>query len=120
MKRMLFASIVENYSVPFQLIVPTDEKSGHYEFGEWVRDDKPPVDKNGAILPIKDSSIFRSGGTLTENDRQLFIAEAIPLSSIVIDGPNQYKVVSVDPFLEHYADVNIYYLKAVDKIGKYL
>lgn len=120
MERMLFASIVEGYSVPFQLIVPTDEKSGHYVSGEWVRDDKPPIEKNGAILPLKDSSIFRSGGTLTENDRQLFIAESVPLGSIAIDGSNQYKVISVEPFLEHYADVNVYYLKAVNEVGNYL
>lgn len=116
MEKMIFASLVAAFAVDFTLILPTDSK-GQYIKGEWVADNEEPVIKQGAIIPYDDRTIYQSGGTLTTSDRQLAYVGDIPLGSHVIDMGKRYKVESEEPFREHYADTNLYRLKAVNKNG---
>lgn len=116
MEKMIFTSVVASFAVDFTLILPT-EKKGQYIKGEWVPTDQEPVIKQGAIIPYDDRTIYQSGGTLTTSDRQLAYVGDIPLGSHIIDGDKKYKVESVESYREHYADTNLYRLKAVSKNG---
>ncbi|GGC98043.1 hypothetical protein [Enterococcus wangshanyuanii] len=116
MEKMMFASLVAAFAVDFTLILPTGNK-GKYIKGEWVPDNQEPVATKGAIIPYDDRTIYQSGGTLTTSDRQLAYVGDIPLGSHIIDAGKEYKVESEEPFREHYADTNLYRLKAVSKNG---
>ena len=120
MDRILFASLVESFAIDLKLVTPVDENKGKYVHGEWVREDNAPVNIRGALVPYEDRVVYESGGTITKFDRQLFFVGDIPLQSIIIDGPEQYKVESVEEYARHYSDTNIYRVKAVDKLGKYI
>ncbi|PZL78247.1 hypothetical protein CI088_00310 [Enterococcus plantarum] len=116
MEKMIFSSLVASFGVDFTLILLTDSK-GQYIKGEWVPDNQEPVIKQGAIIPYDDRTIYQSGGTLTTSDRQLAYVGDIPLGSHVIDAGKKYKVESEESFREHYADTNLYRLKAVSTSG---
>lgn len=113
MQRMNFSSLVETFAVDFQLVLPSDEGAGKYVHGEWVPTNKEPKIVSGAIIPYDNRTIYQSGGTLTSSDRQLAYVGSIPLGSKIIDMGKEYKVESEEPYAEHYADVNLYRLKAV-------
>ena len=110
--KMSFASLVESFSVPFTLILPAGD-GGHYEDGEWVPDNSQPETKYGAIIPYTDKQVYESGGHLTQSDRQLAYVGNLPLGATVVDMDHKYKIVSLEPYAEHYADTSLYNLKAV-------
>lgn len=112
---MKFASLVASFGVDFEFIEPDD--GGKYIAGEWVALEKDAVTKNGAIIPYSNKQIYESGGTITQNDRQLAIAETLPLGATVIDKGNRYKIKREDPYAEHYSDTNIYHLEGVSVFG---
>lgn len=116
MEKMSFSSLVDAFSVDFLLVLPA-EKKGKYVKGEWVPNNQEPMLKRGVILPYDNHTIYQSGGTLTESDRQLAYVGDIPLGSHVIDNGRKYKVKSEDSYAEHYADTNLYRLKAVSNDG---
>lgn len=120
MDRINFKDLVESFAVDLQLVTPTNDKKGKYVHGEWVREDDEPIGIRGAIVPYEDRVVYGSGGTITQFDRQLFYVGDIPLQSIIIDGPEQYKVELVEEYARHYSDTNIYRVKAVDKLGNYV
>jgi len=111
--KMSFATLVDSYAIPFQLILPKDENGGYWEDGEWVPDQEKPVTKHGAIIPYTSRQVFESGGTITQNDRQLAYVGELPLGAKVIDMGITYEIVSLEPYTEHYADTALYSLKAV-------
>ncbi|EGO7824153.1 hypothetical protein POB01_002763 [Enterococcus faecalis] len=113
MQKMKFSSLVETFAVDFQLILPCDENGGEYVHGEWIPKNKEPKTVSGVIIPYDNRTIYQSGGTLTSSDRQLAYVGSIPLGAKVIDNGREYKVESEEPYAEHYADVNLYRLKAV-------
>lgn len=117
---MKFESLVTAFSVPFQLILPADPNGGAYVDGEWVPNKSDPVTKEGAIIPYTDKEIFESGGRISEHDRQLAYVGDLPLNAEIIDGSNTYKILSVGPYRDHYADTNLYQLKAVSVFGQQL
>ena len=117
MERMMFANLVAAFGVEFKLVLPENEKKGKYVHGEWQRADQEPTIASGALIPYDDRTIYQSGGTLTTSDRQLAFVGDIPLGSIVIDGDREFKVEGEEPYRDHYADTNLYRLKAVKNNG---
>ncbi|EEU80608.1 TPA: hypothetical protein RHK09_001757 [Enterococcus faecalis] len=113
MQKMSFSSLIDTFAVDFQLVLPSDEGAGKYVHGEWVPANKEPKIVSGAIIPYDNRTIYQSGGTLTSSDRQLAYVGKIPLGAKVIDMEKEYKIESEEPYAEHYADVNLYRLKAV-------
>lgn len=107
--KMIFADLIDDYAVPFQYI----SGGGKYVDGEWISDADIGVTKYGAIIPFSNKEIFNSGGKYTSSDRQLAIAEKLELGAKVVDGSETYTITSEDPYADHYADTNIYHLKAV-------
>lgn len=110
-QKMIFSTLVDNYAVEFDFIGPKGK--GSYVKGEWMPNDEAAVKKNGAIIPYTNKQLFDSGGKYVSSDRQLYISETLPLGSTIIDGDYRYKIESEEPYAEHYADTNLYHLKAV-------
>lgn len=69
-----FSNLIEKYSTNFKVILPSD---GEYdEYGEW-KEKTHTVEKHGAIIAHRESKIFKSEGTLTEQDRALYMLEPL-------------------------------------------
>ncbi|WP_239984874.1 hypothetical protein [Sporolactobacillus pectinivorans] len=107
-----FKRLIDKYNVGFKLMID-DPNAGHYDGGEWVPDDPAEIDGHGAIVPLPQSLIYQSGGTLTQFDRTLYTDMMIPLRSKVNYGEAHYTVVSKTPYSD-YADFDQYVLKSDD------
>lgn len=111
MKLYDFKRLIDKYSVTFCL----HYTQGEYVSGRWEQGGKKSISMRGAIVPIKDSKIYSSGGTYSAHDRELYITSPIsePLSNVeVVYKNNIYKIENGRNF-EDYADVAIYDLKWV-------
>ena len=89
-----FSRLITKYITDFIVIAP---EYGYYDdAGDWVKGEKTPIPMQGAIISFKDSKIFRSEGTLTAKDKQLFMLEPISEAlhgSQVKYGDNIYSIV---------------------------
>lgn len=114
LKKMLFSSLVKEYSVPIVIIRPDGDQGGEYINGEWFPKTKKPEHLEGAVIPYTDREIFQSGGSLTARDRQLAFLGELELGTKVIDKGFTYEIISVSPYMDHYSDTNLYQLREVD------
>lgn len=110
-----FNDLVAEFSVPVQIILPLAGSSTQYseETGKWIpptSDD--PIDTEGAVIPYSSNQLYKSGGRLSEEDRQLVINMDLPTKSIVISGGHKYSVEQEIPYKE-YCGFNQYDLKWV-------
>lgn len=108
-----FVDLIHKYSVEGRLI--QESSQGEYIGGNWVpasADGSKPV--KGALLPMTRQKVYQSGGTYTENDRELITLEEIPLepSSYVVFQGMKYKVESESDY-SLYAGFHSYNLKRV-------
>ena len=113
MKLYNFTRLVQKYSVPFCL----HRKQGSYVAGKWEDGGEIVRSMRGAIVPMRDSKVYSSGGTYTAQDRELYLLKPLeaPLSEYeVVYKGNAYKVEEGRNF-EDYADVAVYVLKWVSK-----
>lgn len=71
-----FERLINKYATTFTVEVPS---SGEYdEFGDYKALPTTKQTLTGAIISHRMSKVFRSEGTLTMNDRALFMSEALP------------------------------------------
>lgn len=118
-----FSRLIKKYSTAFEAITLTD---GYYdECGDWIESTKEKTTVTGAIIAISERKIYQSNGTLTANDRQLYMEQ--PLDSklqgckVIYDG----KVFSIEESTENakFTGVYSYTLKYIsafkDKSGDY-
>lgn len=116
MKLYNFTRLIQKYSVPFCL----HRIQGAYVGGKWEQGGEEVQCMSGAIVPIKDSKIYTSGGTYTLRDRELYLTKPLkgPLSNYkVIYKGNAYKVEAGRNF-EDYADAAVYVLKWVSEVSE--
>lgn len=107
-----FNRLIDKYSVDFTLL---STSKGGYVGGKYVSGEETATAYRGAIVPVSDSKIYQSGGTLTTKDRQLFmrtpIAQALTNAKVRFKN-NEYNIEQVTDF-DDYADAYIYLLKWV-------
>lgn len=80
-----FSSLVNKYSTEFEATIPG--KGDYNDSGKWIESEPQSVKLQGAIISHRESKVFRSSGTLTSQDRALYMLE--PLAS----GLNGAKVI---------------------------
>jgi hypothetical protein len=114
MKLYNFKRLINKYSVTFCL----HHMQGGYVGGKWEQGGERVESMSGAIVPIRDRKIYGSGGTYTEQDRELYVLKTLkaPLSDYkVVYKGNAYSVEDGRNF-EDYADVMVYTLKWMSKV----
>ena len=93
MQNFNFSRLVNKYKSEFKTITLSD---GYYDdSGDWVKGDKTETTVQGAVISFKESKIYRSEGTLTANDKRLFMLEPIDkalLSAKAIYNGNVYSI----------------------------
>lgn len=70
-----FSYLIKKYSTFFKVRIPSE---GYFDdSGDWQKG--KPIEKRmvGAIISHRESKIFKSGGTLTEQDRVLYVHEPL-------------------------------------------
>lgn len=114
-----FKRLVEKYSVDFVAEIPS--ANGYYnDMGDYVKGEPEKVNLRGAIISHKQSKIFRSEGTLTGQDRALYmlspLGNALKGAKIVYEG----KLYSIGDLLENsgFTGVWSYTLKFVSAFSE--
>ena len=88
-----FDNLIDQYSRTFTV---QTEQAGHYDdMGDWVSGGMDETEREGAIIGFAERKLYREGGTLTANDKHLFMLSPIdrPLKNahVVFNG-NRYKI----------------------------
>lgn len=86
-----FYNLITKYGVWFECI----NAKGGYVDGEWQSGQKSVTPCFGAIVSLPESKLYQSGGTLTTQDRNLYMVEPLPVSwkdCTVRHGGNEYRV----------------------------
>lgn len=88
-----FKRLITKYTTEFTVKIPSE---GHYDdAGDWVSGEPVTVKKQGAIISLTENKIFKSEGTLTAQDRALYMLEPINLAlkgAEVIHGNRVYTI----------------------------
>lgn len=113
-----FTDLIHKYSVEGKLI--QESGKGEYIGGNWIpAPASEPKMIKGALLPMTKQKIYQSGGTYTENDRELITLEAItlePPAFFIFQGSN-YHVESENDY-SLYAGFHDYNLKKVSAFDR--
>lgn len=70
-----FQRLITKYSSPFKAIIK--QKSEYDDTGKAVKGATVEKELTGAIINIREDKQLRSAGTITSNDRQLYMLEPI-------------------------------------------
>lgn len=71
-----FKKLIEAYSTEFTLSFPSADSWN--DSGDYVKGTPQKQTYTGAIISHRESKIFKSGGTLTEQDRALYMLTPLP------------------------------------------
>jgi hypothetical protein len=116
MKLFEFKRLIERFTVPFILerpMVSDEEREWDNKGKEIPKALIEPENAKGALIPLQERTIYKSGGALTEADRQLYsLDHTIPKKSRITYKGVTYSVENKTPH-EDYADFSLYPLKAV-------
>ena len=111
-----FERLIKKYSSKITAIIPA---KGHYENGEYVKGSDKTFELMAAILDIDRKKIYNSGGTLTEQDKQLYVigtlTEEIRGAKIIHNG-KEYSV-EQDTDNSLFTHFTAYILKYVSAFG---
>lgn len=70
-----FSYLIEKYSTSFDLIIPG--KGDYNSKGDWEPGTPEKKVLTGAIISHRENKVFKSEGTLTEQDRALYMLEPL-------------------------------------------
>lgn len=88
-----FDNLIKKYSTTFTAIFPAD---GYYDdSGDWVDGAETKQTMTGAIIAHRASKVFQSNGTLTQQDKALYVlnplTNALKRARIVHNG-KEYRI----------------------------
>lgn len=69
-----FGRLITKYGRGFTLIIPAE---GKYVGGVWEKGEPTRLEKFGAIISLSESKLYQLGGTLTAQDRHLYMLEPL-------------------------------------------
>lgn len=111
-----FKRLIHEYSMQYELV---QKGQGSYIDGEYVLAEESVLEKQGAILPLSMQKIYQSGGSYTQEDRQLYSNDAIDLTckSYVRKDGKLFEI-QEDKEYKEMANVYIYILKWVKNFDR--
>ena len=87
-----FWDLIDKYSTSFTL---AEESKGCYDSkGSYVKGEIKKTELTGAIMNIKDSKLYRSEGTLTSADKELYSFNKIDniVNAFIVWKGNKYRI----------------------------
>ena len=112
-----FTRLIDKYSNDITISIPTE---GDYVNGTYQPGEPTIITVKGAIFPLSEQKIYRSGGSLTQADRQLVMKAQIEgalKGATVKKGDETYKVEDETPYSD-FADMYSYTLKRVSNFDR--
>lgn len=108
-----FERLIKKYSTTFTAKIP---QSGSFVNGEYVEIENE-VELTGAILDISERLLHNSDGTLTANDKQLFILSELTDNLVGAKIIHKNKVYNVEEVKENYEFTGfcVYTLKYISR-----
>lgn len=88
-----FERLIRKYSTTFTVIVP--KGGGYDDSGDYQEDGTKRIKLQGAILSNRESKIFKSGGSLTEQDKVLYLFKPLEndlQGAEIIHNKNLYRI----------------------------
>ena len=115
-----FSRLIEKYMTTFTAIIPT--AGGYDEYGDWKEGATEKVEMQGAIISHRQSKIFKSEGTLTEQDRALYMLEALKFDLTGTKIIHEDKLYTISSSLDNAGFTGVYsyslkYVSVFDKGG---
>ena len=112
-----FKRLINKYSNSVELLT---EHEGSYIGGVWKAGLLTRDFIQGAVIPMSESKIYQSGGTLSKTDRQLYTICPIPspLANSKIKYKDKIYSIEEDTDYSDYADAYSYVLKWVSGFDK--
>ena len=116
-----FKRLIEKYSNDFVVEIPSE---GYFDdMGEYVSGAAKKATLRGAIISHRESKIFKSAGTLTEQDRALYMLAPLDKSLEGAKIAFRGKYYSIGSLLENSEFTGVYsyslkYVSAFDKGGE--
>lgn len=113
-----FTRLVEKYSVDFVAEIPST--NGDYDnAGEWVAGEAKKENLRGAIISHRLSKVFRSEGTLTGQDKALYMLKPLEKCLQGAKVTHEGKIYSIGDLNENstFTGVWAYTLKYVSAFG---
>lgn len=113
-----FSRLIEKYSCDFVAIIPSE---GDFDdMGDYIEGKPKEIELRGAIISHRESKIFKSGGTITEQDKALYMLQPLENSlqgAKIVHGGKYY---SIGSLLENseFTGVWAYNLKFVSVFNK--
>ena len=112
-----FTDLIERHSKAFELVV---KSGGEYVGGKWQSGSEVVSKRFGAIIPLAERKIYKSGGTYTTKDRTLYMTTPItsPLKETQVRYKNNlYNIEEEKDFSDYSADY-VYVLRWVSSFDK--
>ena len=107
-----FTDLIRRHSMAFELVSYSE---GNYIGGKWQNGLESVSERFGAIIPMSERKIYKSGGTYTSKDRTLYMSSPIsePLKYVKVRYKNNlYNVEEARDFSDYSADY-VYVLRWV-------
>ena len=101
-----FSTLIKKYSTTFTVKIPV---AGYYDdCGDWQEGRPAERKMTGAIISHRENKIFKSEGTLTEQDRALYMLEPL---TFALDGAkviHENKVYTISSALQNAVFTGVY------------
>ena len=112
-----FSRLIEKYSTTFEVEIPGT--GGYNDSGDWEAGEPTRKTFTGAIISHRESKIFKSEGTLTEQDRALYMEEPLDFALQGAKVIHDEKLYSISSALQNaqFTGVYNYRLKYVSVFG---
>lgn len=117
MQQFHFERLINKYSTDFIVEIPN--KGEYNDAGDWVDGTPKKVVRRGAIINHRENRVFRSEGTLTAQDRALYMLRPIDLPLEGAKVIHKGKIYSISDGLQNAEFTNVwnYTLKYVSVFG---
>lgn len=120
-----FRRLVKKYSTTFIAIIPSEisPENRYDDMGRYVESEPKRIELVGAILSHRQNKIFKAGGTITEQDKALYMLEPLENSLKGAEIIHESKRYSIGSELNNaeFTGVwayNLKYCSAFDKEGE--
>lgn len=112
-----FRDLIRRHSVRFELV---SHENGSYVDGRWQNASETISERSGAIIPLSERKIYRSGGAYTTKDRHLYMTT--PIEEALQNTQVRYKgnVYSIEEERDHsdYSPAYAYVLRWVSAFDR--
>ena len=91
-----FSYLINKYATDLTILIPNEEK--YDDMGELVKIEPTKKTIHGALISHRETKIFKSNGTLTEQDKALYMLEPLENSlqgAKITDGDKVYHIGSL-------------------------